>query len=224
MDIHQIYDYLMRACRDLWATLEAVPDEVLIKPLLNGRFHCIKDFLYHIPMVEDGWIHCTILNDEPVLDSFSTLKDLGDSPDCAQLELGVLLDYWRAVEQSTLKYLSALTDAELQRVVQDSPTDFFAVRFMPQTECKRDAVATSRSPVPVRARLAHAARLAPPRRASPSPGLGENRDRPLPGLTGAAVAQSCEGTCPPPPPPPSNYPPLSGVPLQDVIAWCSASE
>ena len=127
MNISQTYDYLLRARRDLWATLEAVPDEALSKPLLNGRFHCIKDLIYHIPMVEDGWIHCTILNDEPVLDSFLSLKDLGESPDCSSLELGVLLEYWRAVEQSNLVYLSALTEEELKRVVQDSPTDFFAV-------------------------------------------------------------------------------------------------
>ncbi len=29
----------------------------------------------------------------------------------------LLLDYWRAVEQSTLTYLAALTDEELNRVV-----------------------------------------------------------------------------------------------------------
>ena len=127
MNIPQTYDYLGRARRDLWATLEAVPDEVLSKPLLNGRFHCIKDLVYHIPMVEDGWTHCTILRDEPVLDNFSDLKDIGDSPACSSLELGMLLDYWQAVEQSTLTYLAALTDEELGRVVQDSPTDFFAV-------------------------------------------------------------------------------------------------
>jgi uncharacterized damage-inducible protein DinB len=127
MNISQSYNYLMRARRDLWTTLEALPIDVLVKPLLNGRFHCIKDLLYHIPMIEDGWTHCTILGDEPVLDSFSTLKDLGESPDCSSLELRVLLDYWRAVEQSTLAYLAALTDEKLKRVVQDSPTDFFAV-------------------------------------------------------------------------------------------------
>ena len=94
MNIHQTYDYLMRARRDLWAALEAVPNEVLIKPLLKGgRFHCIKDLVYLIPMVEDGWIHCTVLGDEPVLDSFSILKDIGDSPDCSSLELGGLLAY-----------------------------------------------------------------------------------------------------------------------------------
>ena len=127
MNIPQTYNYLMRARRDLWATLEAVPDEVLAKPLLNGRFHCIKDLVLHVAGVEDGWMHYTILSNQPVQDSISVLKDLGDSPDCSRLELGMLLDYWRAVEQSTLMYLSALTDEELGRVVQDSPTDFFAV-------------------------------------------------------------------------------------------------
>lgn len=128
MNIPETYDYLVRARRDLWATLERVPDEVLSRPLLNdARFRCIKDHLFHIPMVEDGWTHCTILQDQPVLETKPTLKDIGDSPDCAGFALKMLLDYWRAVEQSTLTYLPSLTDTELKRVVQDSPTDWFAV-------------------------------------------------------------------------------------------------
>ena len=93
MNIHQTYDYLMRARRDLWATLEIVPDELLSRAVLNGRFRCIKDLVYHVAMVEDGWIHRTVLGDESVLESFLTLKDIGDSPDCSRLELGMLLEY-----------------------------------------------------------------------------------------------------------------------------------
>jgi len=55
MDIPEIYDYLVRARRDLWTTLRALPDEVLSRPLLKGKhFHYIKDLLFHIPVVEDG--------------------------------------------------------------------------------------------------------------------------------------------------------------------------
>jgi uncharacterized damage-inducible protein DinB len=128
MNIPETYDYLVRARRDLWAVLEAVPDEVLSRPLLPGtRFQCIKDHLFHIAVVEDGWIHCTVLGDQPVLETIPALKDSGDSPDCASFALDLLLNYWRAVEQSTLGYVAALTDDELKRVVQDSPTDWFAV-------------------------------------------------------------------------------------------------
>lgn len=47
--------YLVRARRELWGALEAVPDEVLSRPLLGGeRFQCIKDLLFHIAVVEDS--------------------------------------------------------------------------------------------------------------------------------------------------------------------------
>jgi hypothetical protein len=43
--------------------------------------------------------------------------------------VGTLLDYWRAVEQSTLTYLATLTDDELKPVVSvhDSPEERFTV-------------------------------------------------------------------------------------------------
>lgn len=126
MNIPEAYDYLMRARRDLWATLEGVPDEVLARPLIGGpRFQCIKDLVFHIAGVEDGWLHYTILNDEPVQVSTPVIKDIQDGPFCADISLNTLLDYWRSVEQSTLKYLATLTDDELNRLVDDSPTDRF---------------------------------------------------------------------------------------------------
>ena len=126
MNIPETYDYLMRARRDLWAALEAAPDEVLSHPLLNGeRFHSIKDLVFHTANVEDGWIHFTILQDQPVEDSFPALKDAGDGPVYASFALGTLLDYWRAVEHSTLNYLATLTDKDLERLVDDSPTERF---------------------------------------------------------------------------------------------------
>ena len=126
MNITETYDYLVRARRDLWATLETVPDEVLTRPLLDGkRFHCIKDLVAHTAGVEDGWIHYTILQDSPVEDAFSALKAAGDGPVYAKFPLQTLLDYWRAVEQSTLVYLATLSDADLERLVDDSPTERF---------------------------------------------------------------------------------------------------
>ncbi|HPV76558.1 MAG TPA: DinB family protein, partial [Gemmatimonadaceae bacterium] len=58
MNIAATYDYLTRARRDLWRTLEAVPDALLSRPLIEGvRFECLKDYVLHIAEVEDGWIN-----------------------------------------------------------------------------------------------------------------------------------------------------------------------
>jgi uncharacterized damage-inducible protein DinB len=130
MNIPETYNYLVRARRDLWATLEGVPDEVLSRPLLNGEaFHCIKDLVFHIPVVEDGWIREDILRDQPVLATNPALKDADGSPIYAGVALQTLLDYWQAVEQRTLPYLASLTDDELKRVVtlHDSPEERFTV-------------------------------------------------------------------------------------------------
>jgi uncharacterized damage-inducible protein DinB len=125
MTIPELYAYLVRARRDLWATLETVPDDVLSRHLLQGEdMHTIKDLIFHTAAVEDGWLHYTILQDEPVIQGFAALKNVRGplDPDFA---LEGLLDYWRAVEQSTLGYLEQLTPTELERVVEDSPTEHF---------------------------------------------------------------------------------------------------
>jgi uncharacterized damage-inducible protein DinB len=120
MNISESYDYLVRARRDLWATLETVPDEVLSRPLLPGeRFHCIKDLVMHVPMVEDSWIHEDILRDQTVRHSIPAVANARWGPDYAGFALKALLDYWRAVEQSTLGYLATLTADELKRLVAD---------------------------------------------------------------------------------------------------------
>lgn len=126
MKIPELYDYLVRARRDLWATLETVPDEVLSRPMLDGkRFHSIKDLVAHTAGVEDGWLHYTVLRDTPVEDAFPAIKAAGDGPAFAPFPLSELLDYWRAVEASTLAYLPTLGDAELRRVVEDTPEEHF---------------------------------------------------------------------------------------------------
>jgi uncharacterized damage-inducible protein DinB len=118
MNIPETYDYLVRARRDLWATLEGVPDEVLSRPLLDGaRLHCIKDLVFHIASVEDFWIHEEILREQSVWQTNPSLKDTQGGPVFADFALETLLNYWRVVEQSTLKYLATLTDEELKRVV-----------------------------------------------------------------------------------------------------------
>jgi uncharacterized damage-inducible protein DinB len=118
MNISEMFDYLVRARRDLWATLERVPDEVLARPLLNGeRFHSIKDLLFHVASTEDFWIREEILREQPVWQTVPAFKDTPGGPVYAGVELKTLLDYWRSVEQSTLTYLAMLTDDELKRIV-----------------------------------------------------------------------------------------------------------
>lgn len=130
MNIPDAYDYLVRARRDLWTTLESVPDEVLSRPLLGGsRLHSIKDLVVHVAAVEDFWIHEDILRQEPVRETVPALKDARWGPVYAGFALKTLLDYWRAVEQSTLGYLAALTDHELKRIVtlHDAPDERYTV-------------------------------------------------------------------------------------------------
>jgi uncharacterized damage-inducible protein DinB len=130
MNIPETYDYLVRARRDLWATLESVPDEVLSRPLLGGeKLHCIKDLLFHIASVEDFWLREEILCEQPLRQTIPALKDTQGGPIFAGFALKTLLDYWRLVEQSTLTYLPRLTDNELKRIVSvhDRPGKRFTV-------------------------------------------------------------------------------------------------
>jgi uncharacterized damage-inducible protein DinB len=118
MNIPEIYDYLVRARRDLWTTLQDVPDEVLSRPLLDGaKLHCIKDLVFHVASVEDFWIHEEILREPPLRQTIPALKDTQGGPIFAGVALETLLDYWRVVEQNTLRYLATLTDDELKRIV-----------------------------------------------------------------------------------------------------------
>jgi uncharacterized damage-inducible protein DinB len=130
MNIPEAYDYLVRARRDLWAALECVPDEVLSRPLLNGKkFHCIKDLMFHVAATEDFWIREEILREPPVRQTLPAFKDTQGGPVFADTALKTLLDYWRAVEQITLTYLPTLTDDELKRIVtvHDRPGKRYAV-------------------------------------------------------------------------------------------------
>jgi uncharacterized damage-inducible protein DinB len=103
-----------------------VPGEVLARRLLKGeRRHCIKDLVFHIAVVEDAWINIDIQGKEPLLLGSPELKDSQGGPEYAGFALEILLNYWRAVEQNTLAYLSNLNQAELKRVaiLQDSPIE-----------------------------------------------------------------------------------------------------
>jgi len=118
LDVPGFYGYLVRARRDLWASLETMPDGVLSKAVIPGqRFHSIKDLLLHIATVEDSWIHEDILQDQPVWEGVSDLEGAADGPHYAGKTLSQLLDYWQLVEASTLSYLERLTPGELERKV-----------------------------------------------------------------------------------------------------------
>jgi uncharacterized damage-inducible protein DinB len=85
--------------------------------------------VFHVAGVEDFWIHQDVRHKQPALKTTPTLRDTQGGPAHTGCALGTLLDYWRAVEQSTLTYLAALTDDGLRRIVivHDSPAERFTV-------------------------------------------------------------------------------------------------
>lgn len=118
MTVAECYDYLMRARRDLWATLETAPSEVLSRAQVPGtRFHCVKDLVFHIAEVEDGWINGDIRREAMVQHDIPVLRDSAGGPAYADMDLQILLDYWRRVEAGTVAYLATLGPAEMARVV-----------------------------------------------------------------------------------------------------------
>ena len=140
MTINDYYDYLVRARRDLWAFLESMPDEALAKKVLPGpRFECIKDLISHIAAVEDSWIHEDILRDQPVWETVPELENAQDGPFYAAMPLEVLLNYWRAVEASTLKFLETLKPVELERLVEERFTVESLIWHVMQHETRHTA-------------------------------------------------------------------------------------
>jgi uncharacterized damage-inducible protein DinB len=118
MDTLRFYGYLVRARRDLWATLEQAPEEVLGEPRIPGkRFHCIKDLLVHIAAVEDSWLSEDILRVKGLWESVPAIVAGQDGPHYAAMPLVDILAYWRAVEAGTQAYLARLTPSELARRV-----------------------------------------------------------------------------------------------------------
>jgi uncharacterized damage-inducible protein DinB len=118
MEIQNYYVYLTRARRDLWVFLESLPDDVLSKSVIPAdRMRSIKDLVLHIAVVEDSWIHEDILRDSPVWKSANDFPHAFETPYHDAKTLAWLLEYWQAVEQSTLAYLQTLQDRELERDV-----------------------------------------------------------------------------------------------------------
>lgn len=128
MNIPEMYSYLTQTRRQLWAALEKTPDDVLIRPLAGEEwFPCLKDLIFHIITVEDGWLNLDILRKNAVLEHFPTLRDAEEGAAC-DVKLEVLLEYWQAVEKRTLEYFAELTDDELQRITalhDEKPQEHF---------------------------------------------------------------------------------------------------
>lgn len=119
-----MYDYLVRARRDLRATLEATPDELLSRPLIAAdRFRCLKDMLFHVIEVEDGWVQGDIRRRPMVQEQFPSLRASPGGPAFADVPLALLLDYWSAVENESCDYIASLIESDLARqvVVEDWP-------------------------------------------------------------------------------------------------------
>jgi uncharacterized damage-inducible protein DinB len=129
MTVQNYYSYLTRARRDLWAFLETLPYNVLSESVIPAdRMHSIKDLVLHIAVVEDSWIHEDILRDSPVWESTDGFPQAFETPYHDSKTLTWLLEYWRAVEQSTLAYFETLSDTELERDVP-MPSEQGDVRF-----------------------------------------------------------------------------------------------
>jgi uncharacterized damage-inducible protein DinB len=122
------YDYLVRSRRGLFTFVRSMPDEAISRDVIPGkRFHSIKDLVLHIPIIEDSWLHEDILKDQPVWDGF---PDDVEKAYHATDKLERMLEYWLAVEKSTLSYLEKLEPSTLDTLVtlnQQDGTSVFSV-------------------------------------------------------------------------------------------------
>jgi uncharacterized damage-inducible protein DinB len=119
MTAESFYRYLMWARRKIWVSLEALPDEALSKAVSPADgMRCIKDFVAHIAMVEDGWFQGDLLVQPLMMDRMGREAASDDAYWHHQNEsLESLLAYWRAVESDTLACWS-----ELMAVVAENRT------------------------------------------------------------------------------------------------------
>ena len=118
MNVVEMYDYLVRTRRDLRATLEATPDAILSQPLIAAdRFRCLKDMLFHVIEVEDGWVQGDIRRRPMVQEQFQSLRASPGGPAFADVPLSLLLDYWSAVENESCEFIPTLSEVDLARVV-----------------------------------------------------------------------------------------------------------
>lgn len=123
------YDYLRRSRLDLFTFLRSLPDESISRDVIPGeRFHSIKDLVIHIPIIEDSWLHEDILKDQPVWEGF---PDDVEKAYHATDSLEWLLEYWLAVQNSTLAYLAQLEPEMLKTEIampRKVGQEFFSVQ------------------------------------------------------------------------------------------------
>jgi uncharacterized damage-inducible protein DinB len=122
--LQEMYDYLVRTRRDLRATLEVTPNDILSKPIIFAdRFRCLKDMLFHVIEVEDGWLQGDIRQRPMIQEQFPSLRASPGGPAFADVPLALLLDYWSAVENESCDFIATLSPDDLARtvVVEDWP-------------------------------------------------------------------------------------------------------
>ena len=118
MTLQDFYAYLVRARRDLWAFLRTLPDDDLGRAAnANGRYHSIKDLLFHTAAVEDSWLHEDILRTNPVWERLEGFPEVLGGPHFDEHPLEWILDYAQAVERATLAFLETATPETLARTV-----------------------------------------------------------------------------------------------------------
>ncbi len=125
------YDYLVRSRRDLFTFLRSLPDEAISRDVIPGtRFRSIKDLVVHIPIIEDSWLHEDILKDQPIWEITSGFPQDFEKANHASDSLDWMLEYWVAVEKSTLGYLEKLEPEMLNAKIsmpRKTGQEFFSV-------------------------------------------------------------------------------------------------
>lgn len=129
MTIAEFYDYLVRARHELWDVLATVPGDVASAPMRGGAWTCLKDLVLHTAAAEDAWVHEDIQRIAPIKASNGALRDVTEDT-VRTVPIDALLDYWRAVEASTLAYLRDIGERELHRTMtpHDDPDTVLVVR------------------------------------------------------------------------------------------------
>ncbi|GGJ21767.1 DinB family protein [Deinococcus roseus] len=105
MHAERFYSYLRKARRELWTSLRTLSDEDLSRAVLPTEgARCIKDLVFHIAAVEDGWFHLDLLGKPMVQVAFGLEPTSEDTYWHHETEpLEKLLAYWEAVEADTLQ-------------------------------------------------------------------------------------------------------------------------
>lgn len=113
MQPEMFYTYLRKARRLLWESLRTLSDEELSRAILPSEgARCIKDWVQHIAMVEDGWFRLDLLGEPMVLEQYGSEPRSADEywhHETRPLEH--LLTYWEAVEADTLRRWPEIMEA-----------------------------------------------------------------------------------------------------------------